>query len=387
MATDEETLRARIGAGREEAEAALDALEGPSQALAALGEELARLGLSWRWAELVPPSPEALSTFAALFHPADAEIAARWVAAADALGAEALERAREAAATHASREGLRERARRAAQGSPAIRRWLSSPVAMRARCEECGRDFVSEVGAVIFDPEAHAAHVDGQSADAGEGIYVPLVLACPFCAAADAYAVEEPSAREIATRALAAVREPGPWVVQVGAVALTDGTPIRRPSEGLAILRERADAEPDDGGLWRALGNFALRAGRGDEAIDAFRRGAEDPRELECALAVAVHEITGGEVLAPEIGSETDGALEALARALSRLPGSDRKRRPGRAAQLAELVRRLRDSDPAPLALIVDERVISLAKSTDWSRLGELLGAAATRAIRLERQG
>jgi hypothetical protein len=300
------------------------------------------------------------------------------------LGAEAPERAREAAAAHASRERTRERARRATEGSPAIGRWLSSPVAMRARCEGCGRDFVAEVGAVIFDPEAYAARMaDEQVAEReanapADGIYVPLVLACPFCAATDAYAVEEPSAREIATRALAAARHPGPWVVQVGAAALSDGTPIGRPSGGLAILRARAEEAPNDGARWRALGNFALRAGRPGEAIDAFRRGADDPRELECALAAAVHEIASDE-------SEPRAAHEALARALSRLPGSNPARRPGRAAQLAELVRRLRERGPESLVLHVDDRVMPLAEIADWSRLGELLGAAATRMIRLER--
>lgn len=243
---------------------------------------------------------------------------------------------------------------------------LDAPIPLEVRCRECDEVTTHEVGAVLFDPEPVEQGVEDAWSAA---IYVPLSLTCPRCGAVDAFEVLPDSGEAVRALALAGLEETGPVTVRQGRAALSDGTPIRTPSEGLAILRERAEAKPDDALGWRRLGNFAVRADRHDEALEAFRRGAEIDGELECAIAVAVD----------EVAREREGAFDALARALSRLPGAARERRPIQAAQLAEALRRLGEG-----YLHASGSVVDVGAVRDWSRLGELLAVASSIALRRE---
>jgi hypothetical protein len=354
--------------------AVLDEVGEDPAALAAHAEALAACGLTAAWAERAAgaATPELLEVFARLWHPSDEAVAASWLAAAEALGASVPEAVREAAERHRARGRLRDKARRARGDSPLVRRWLESPLVLRVRCEGCGRDAVHETPVALFDPEAH-----GASASPGAGVYVPRVLECPFCGAADAYELDPEAAREVATRALAAARRPGRWTVQPGRAALADGTPIRRPSEGLRRLRERAEARPDDPAAWRFLANFAVRADRLDVAREAWRRGASLEDDFDCALALAIG-------AASEPDAEPEALFEAVARAVGRLPHADPERRPLQAAQLAEAVRAVRDAVEGPLTLVVGDRQLDVRALADWSRLGELLALARGAALRRE---
>ncbi len=233
---------------------------------------------------------------------------------------------------------------------------LDDPIALEVRCRACGQETAHEVGAVLYD----AAPVEAGVEDAwSEAIYVPLSLVCPACGAVDSHEVlPEAGARVAALAAEGAEAESA--TVREGRAALSDGTPIRTPTEGLARLRAQAEAAPTDALGWRRLGNFAVRAGRHDEAMAAFRRGAAIEGELECAIAVAVDEVT----------RETDQGFEALARAVSRLVHAEPQRRPLQAAQLAEALRRLGRGH-----LHVAGGALAVAEVRDWSRLGELLAS------------
>lgn len=236
---------------------------------------------------------------------------------------------------------------------------LDDPVTLAVRCRACEREAEHEVGSVIFDAEA----LDDWTA----AVYVPVSLECPHCGAIDEHDVlPAPHIAELAE----ASRDARSATVREGRAALSDGTPIHTPSEGLKLLRARAEKKPKDALGWRKLGNFALRANRHDEAIVAFRTGAALNGELECAMAVAAH----------EVASESDDAFDALALALSRLPGAEPQRRALQAAQLAELLRqvgrgtlRLSDGDDVDVSTV-----------RDWSRLGERLAARALKSIRFE---
>lgn len=351
---DAEAVMARI----EEADAA---------GLPGLAQEAAQAGLTLAWAQAAAeaPSAEALSSFAAIWHAADEAVAACWSRAAAALETPAPADVEDAAKRHARRQRRRDKARRAAAGSPLIDAWLGSPVLLRVRCEGCGRDACHEVGAALFDPSEEV--IDAETLH--RGVYVPFVLVCPFCEAEDAYHLSVASAQEIATRAAASARLRRDFPVRVGKAGLADGTAIRRPSEGLKILRARAE-ERGDGDAWRALGNFALRAGRADEALEAFERGAEDPREVACALAVA----------AEALGREDGDPAPLVARAVSRVPMAEEKWRPQLCAEVAEAIRKLvpRVEGPVRLALVGQrgEATVDARAIRDWGRLGELFAVS-----------
>jgi len=225
-------------------------------------------------------------------------------------------------------------------------------IELRVRCGACGAPAAHPVGAVLLDEDEAAAATDTQGWT--RAVYVPVSLTCPSCGAVDEHRVEPDSGRAL---------EVDGEVVMAGRAALSDGTPIHTPTEGLRILEERAAAAPTDPARWRALGNFATRAGRTDEAMVAYRRGAEIEGELSCALLVATDAVARG----------LDGAPGELARALRRAPAAEPRARLLQAAQLAELVRRLGPSAPA---FTIDGQAVEPAEVRDWQRLGERLASA-----------
>lgn len=372
MPIDLEVWRERLrerdpAAGR----VALEAARDDAEALAALADDLAACGLTAAWASLAEATgePALIEAFERLWHEGDDEVAAAWARLASAAERDVPEEVARGAARHDQRLRLRDRARTAAADSPKVARWLAKPVVLRVRCEACGRDAPHEAPTVFFDPERHGA-------DPSDGILAPMVLGCPFCGAEDDFSITETSAIEVATRGLAAARLEGPWAVQLGRASLEDGTPIRRASDGLRILRERAEASADDPAAWRRLGNYAIRCDRIDDALDAWRRGAAIPEDFDCALAVAMEAVARG--------GEDAAAFDDVARAVARLSNADPQRRPIQAAQLAEAIRRIRGDDPLTLSL--GDLELDVHAIGDWSRLGELLASTKLRAASLERR-
>lgn len=219
-------------------------------------------------------------------------------------------------------------------------------ISLAVTCAECGAAAEHEVGAVLVDPDA----LD----DAPErAVYVAMSLTCPSCGAVDRHRVDAEVARAI---------EIDGEVVRAGRAGLSDGTPIHTVSEGIERLRARAEKEPGDAFGWRALGNFAMRSGRADEALEAWGRGAEIDGELECALNVAVDAVE----------RDAPGAVDRVATALERLVHAQSERRPLQAAYVAELVRKVR----APMTVLVDGDAKESTTIRDWSRFGEALAIA-----------
>ncbi|MCA9605351.1 MAG: hypothetical protein KC619_07140 [Myxococcales bacterium] len=224
-------------------------------------------------------------------------------------------------------------------------------IELAVTCADCGASAVHEVGAILLDLESLEGEDD--AAAWTRAVYVAMSLVCPGCGAVDRHEVDPASGRAL---------EVDGRVVREGRAALSDGTVIHTPTEGLSILEARASKRPNDPRGWRALGNFAMRAGRVDEALVAWRRGAELDGELECALAVAVD----------GVAREAEGAPELVVRALERLRFAEPQRRPLQSAQVAELVRQL----PTPLAITIDAERVDSASIRDWSGFGERLAVA-----------
>jgi len=224
-------------------------------------------------------------------------------------------------------------------------------------CTECGAAAAHEVGAILLDHDLLEGADD--AAAWTRAVYVALSLTCPKCAAIDAYTVVPASGRAL---------EVDDEVVRAGRAALSDGTLINTPSDGIRHLQKRADAKPKDAKRWRALGNFAMRADHTDKALAAWRRGAEIDGELECALAVAVDAVARDHGDAPTY----------VARAVERLPHAEPQRRPLQSAQVAELLRQLNGA----ITLTLDGEPVETAAVVDWSRFGERLARARRIAAR-----
>lgn len=236
-------------------------------------------------------------------------------------------------------------------------------IRLKVTCRECGTATEHRVGAVFVDHESRGG--DDDAAAWTRAVYVPVSLTCPSCGAVDAHDVVPESARRLQVDG---------EVVREGRVALSDGTVIHNPSEGIARLTERAEASPTEAIAWRALGNFAMRAGRDDEALAAWRRGADLEGEFECALAVAVDAVARA---APDAGAQVERAAE-------RLVHTQAERRPLQSAHVAELARKWAhlpthtEGRSDSMVIRIDGRPIEVLHVKDWSAFGEALAGART---------
>ncbi|MCB9594258.1 MAG: hypothetical protein H6719_16110 [Sandaracinaceae bacterium] len=224
-------------------------------------------------------------------------------------------------------------------------------IELAVTCTACGAGAVHEVGAVLLDHDALEGADDAEAWT--RAVYVAMSLTCPSCGAVDQHRVVPESGRAL---------EVDGQIVREGCAALSDGTVIHTPTEGITLLEARASAAPNDPLGWRALGNFAMRAGQSERALAAWRRGAELDGELECALAIAVD----------AVARSSEHAADLVARAAERLVFAAPQRRPLQSAHVAELVRKL----GAPLVLVLDGTRVDPTGVRDWSGFGERLATA-----------
>jgi hypothetical protein len=218
------------------------------------------------------------------------------------------------------------------------------PLHIELHCNRCRKKARHEVPWVMWSPQADAEEWDG--------IVLGKVIECRGCGAVDDYTLATMSKAVVAMLALAeAETSPERSEVQrtgrviMGLAALWDGTVFRRPSQGLAYLRELAARQPDNGEAWRRVGNLCERYGLPDEAEEAWRTAVcRDDREWEAVFSLAKH----------LRHDRPDEAFSFLCQAVERLPRAtiDAESRVLFARALVALIGRVLDYTDEPLALM-----------------------------------
>ncbi len=212
-------------------------------------------------------------------------------------------------------------------------------------CNSCGRVSTYEISHVLVHPQLERCRAEGW-----DGVVLGRVIVCRRCGAEDDYQLTAAAHMTLTAQVLtlcATKQDPDESpAFYLGVACLWDGTVVRRPSQGLAVLRDAVARNPGRAELWRRLGNFARRYGRTEEAEGAFRKAVElDEREVEAAHSLA--EMFWHADRLPE-------AVRFLAMTIERLCGGDAptELRFGMARSALGMVRALLDTDPAPLALM-----------------------------------
>lgn len=255
------------------------------------------------------------------------------------------------------------------------------PLAIRARCDECGRTYSYETERVFVLPRIFEEDRENWSS-----CIVPArIITCKNCGVQDKYQLP-PGQNLGLTMALAASRgaeDPEDEPVVLADLRLWDGTPVTRATDAINHLRNHAERNPDNGAAWRGLGNVYQRFGEPAEAEKAWRKAVQvDQTEVEAAYSLADY--------LWESSPEEAGALAMTA--IDRLPNARiaPQQRSNIAWQLVDMLRAVVPHAEPPVAMMAvwsggqvgEEQVLcvssaDLRRITRWDRLAELLGQNA----------
>jgi hypothetical protein len=220
---------------------------------------------------------------------------------------------------------------------------------------------------------------------AWDGICFSSIARCPSCGAEDDYDLT-PEAHAMLVDEAARVKAHGSASgsrIISGVFGLSDGTIIQRPSEAIARLRARAEANPGSGEAWRRLANLYKTHRLPAEAEAVWRRAVEvDEHEAEAACCLAVFLWESG---------RPEESLRFLQIGLMRYPGAGLapklRREIGEsfATILRDAISVAVDTLALRVAVETEERVgdqvavmvseVDLKRIGRWDRLAELLGS------------
>jgi hypothetical protein len=150
---------------------------------------------------------------------------------------------------------------------------------VEVECRRCASKRKYEVPWALVNPEPDACDAEGW-----DGVLLGRVIECLECGAVDDYALTSMARLLLASRILASPPSPRPIEADPGAstpagarlgvASLSDGTVVRRPTQVLDALRRLTTERPEDGEVWRRLGDACHRYGLEGEAEDAWQRKA-----------------------------------------------------------------------------------------------------------------
>lgn len=157
---------------------------------------------------------------------------------------------------------------------------------LKVKCSKCGHTFIHRCeNALICLPSAN------KDPD-WDGIFLSSIVRCTRCGAEDDYELNPQVRMKLLGEVLRDTFADGDAApegrVAVGIAQLWDKSLVKRPSQGIARLREIARSQPKNGEAWRRLGNMCERYGTMDEAESAWRTAVDvDPKEAEAAYSLA----------------------------------------------------------------------------------------------------
>jgi tetratricopeptide (TPR) repeat protein len=160
-------------------------------------------------------------------------------------------------------------------------------LALKVKCSKCGHTFIHRCENALICPPSENKDPDW------DGIFLSSIVRCTRCGAEDDYELSPQARMKLlgeVLRSTFADEEVAPpdERVMVGIAQLWDKSLVKRPSQGIARLRQIADSQPKNGEAWRRLGNMCERYGTMDEAEAAWRTAVEvDPKEAEAAYSLA----------------------------------------------------------------------------------------------------
>jgi hypothetical protein len=218
------------------------------------------------------------------------------------------------------------------------------PLHLDLRCTRCQKEAAFEVPWAMVSSQRERDAPDGW-----DGVVLARMFTCPACGAVDEYVLTAISHLKLTAEMLQGTAGLRSARVMRGEARLWDGTPLRRPAQGLAHLRALAERQPPDAQAWRRLGNFCERYGLPDEAERAWRRAVEHgPDEFEAAYSLAEY------LLRRAADADPNEAVGYLFKALERFPRAQEftgSRRRDFAEAMATLLFEVVDQTDLPMVL------------------------------------
>lgn len=172
------------------------------------------------------------------------------------------------------------------RGADATASSMDDLLSLKVKCLKCGHAFTHHCEkALVCSPSEH------QELD-WDGILLSSIVCCPRCGVEDDYELTVQARMRVlgnVLRSTFADSDSAPQGhVMLGIALLWDKSLVKRPTQGIARLREIAEAQPQNGEAWRRLGNMCERYAKWDEAESAWRTAVEvDPKEAEAAYSLA----------------------------------------------------------------------------------------------------
>ncbi len=246
-------------------------------------------------------------------------------------------------------------------------------------CNRCSRKAKGAFAWACLAPD--------RNADATwDGVVLSRIVTCKKCGAVDDYTLSPDSMMRFVAGMISRAAGGKPLDrLRFEIFELWDGTRLRRPSQGLARLRQIVSEQPKSAEAHRRLGNLCERFGLIDEAVASWTRAVElDDGEVEASYSLTRH--WGGP------GRRAALAFTFLRRSVQALPEAIRRdpeqRRYARA--VASLLQEVVENTRAPIALMagwtngerhgqamVSMSSIDLRKVESFDRLADFLSSKA----------
>lgn len=260
------------------------------------------------------------------------------------------------------------------------------PLSVDLVCNQCKRAARYDTGTATVHPDLERCKREGW-----DGVVFERVIVCKYCGAEDDYTLGPTALFSIMAGSLKAMMEGrAPTLddldnarVRVGVPGLSDGTHIRRASDGLRHWEKKLARNPGDADAWLRLGNLQRTQDRVDAAVDSYRRSI--------ALRPTHVETLGGLLETLLEAGRGDEASELPGKILAALPrsGATPSVRAAVAALVAEFAR-LAVGDGQALGLMaswpgggtkkqveVNVSSLDLRRVTRWDRLAEFIAHPA----------
>jgi len=239
---------------------------------------------------------------------------------------------------------------------------------LNLKCNQCGKNISESFAWVCIDTH----HDEGD--EQWDGILVSHIVECPGCGTVDDYTVSNRSRLKLLTQLGGAFSKKKKNERVIPSISvLHDGTPIHRPSQGIARLRQIVSEDPQCAEAYRRLGNGCERWGLTEEAIAAWEKALElDSDEIESAYSLAIHYLY-------EAGDPLSSFIY-FRKALANFPKALRQNPDVRflAEPLVDVLQNLLDVVADPIALMaawsngeIDENPVVNMSSVDLRRVGD----------------
>ncbi len=262
-------------------------------------------------------------------------------------------------------------------------------------CKECERTYTYEVETIYIHPDV-ASDEDRK----WSGMLPGRIVECKNCGTADRYRLTEETFDIIYRRLSGQHTTSGGPTIQSKRWERPDGSPLKRPSEGVEEWKQYAEDHPEQADVWKQYGELASAFSMPEEAERAYRRVLE----LSSGDFEPLFELAPLVAKNAEEDSDRDRVLELLNRSLQKFCELSAENQRKQSGAVVETLRDISHTLSDPMILhaawtgkprLQSERtngdpdddhrgLVPLSRIDYWDGLNEFLGFAELEHLSIE---